>query len=75
VVSELSSLAGVTASVERSVVRRVRGDGERRFVFLINQSIEPRSASTQPGVDLLTGRQVSGTIELEPFGVAVIRLD
>jgi hypothetical protein len=37
--------------------------------------MEPRSAGTQPGVDLLTGRQVSGTIELEPFGVAVIRLD
>ncbi|TMR21298.1 beta-galactosidase [Nonomuraea turkmeniaca] len=62
---------GVPAHVECSV----RGDDAYEYVFLLNHSGE-LSASVPigaEGTDLLTGTPVSGQVELEPLGAAVIR--
>ena len=77
VVRELAAAAGIVGDVvgdgPAGVLRRERRDGERRFVFLINRTGVPQTA-TALGRDLLTGLDVDGAIELEPFAVAVIRL-
>jgi beta-galactosidase len=57
---------GLPAGVE--AVRR-RGDGAA-YLFLINHGAEPVSVRVS-GVDLLSGSD--GSVELEPFGVAVVR--
>jgi beta-galactosidase len=57
---------GLPAGVE--AVRR-RGDGAA-YLFLINHGSKPVSLPVS-GVDLLSGRE--GAVELEPFGVAVVR--
>jgi beta-galactosidase len=49
---------------------RVKGGAE--FVFYINHTLEPR-AFEAVGLDLLTGRECSGKLELEPNGIAVIK--
>ncbi|BEP13080.1 beta-galactosidase [Acidothermaceae bacterium B102] len=74
-VATFARLAGVEADTTPGgvVTRRVRGDGERRFVFHINHTRAPQEVPTEVGVDLLTGRDVSGSLTLEPLGVAVIR--
>ena len=73
----LADSAGVVPDVDPAVAgavtRRVRGDAERRFVFLINHTRSALDIATEDGVDLLTGTSVSGTLRLEPLGVAVIR--
>lgn len=59
------------AGVER--VTRTAAGGQRHE-FLINQTGEPRTvALAEPGLDLLTGRTLDGTITLDPRGVAVLR--
>ncbi|MFI7130621.1 beta-galactosidase [Nonomuraea sp. NPDC050153] len=76
-------LAAVSAAGVRSpfpdapshVECSVRGDDEHEYVFLLNHSGE-LSASVPfegEGTDLLTGRAVSGAVELAPLGAAVIR--
>jgi beta-galactosidase len=74
-VATFAELAGVTAETAEGGVatRRVRGDGDRRFVFHINHTRSPQGVPTEDGIDLLTGQAVSGTLTLEPNGVAVVR--
>jgi beta-galactosidase len=52
-------------------VEAVRRRGEHDYLFLLNHGSEPASLSVS-GLDLLTGRD--GAVELEPFGVAVVRV-
>ncbi|MGW0803976.1 beta-galactosidase [Nonomuraea sp. NPDC002799] len=64
-------LEDVPAYVECSV----RGDDAYEYVFLLNHSGE-ESASVPvggDGTDLLTGKPVSGSVELAPLGAMVIR--
>ncbi|RVX41779.1 beta-galactosidase [Nonomuraea polychroma] len=63
---------GVPAHVECSV----RGDDAYEYVFLLNHSGELGASVPVggEGTDLLTGEAVSGQVELEPLGAAVIRL-
>jgi beta-galactosidase len=54
------------------VVRR-EGDG-RAFLFLLNHGAEEASVELDRRYsDVLTGAELSGTLRLEPFGVAVLR--
>jgi beta-galactosidase len=51
-----------------------RGHG-RRLVFILNHSGEPRAADVAAkGKDLLTGKTIGPCVELEPYGVRVIRM-
>jgi beta-galactosidase len=52
------------------VVRR-RGDATS-YLFVINHTDESATIPTQ-GVDLLTGRAVTGKLDLAPGDVAVVR--
>lgn len=74
-VATFAELAGVAADTATGGVatRRVRGDGDRRFVFHLNHTRLPQAVPTEDGVDLLTGQSVSGSLTLEPNGVAVVR--
>ena len=74
-VATLADLAGISADTAKGGVatRRVRGDAGRRFVFHINHTRSPQDVPTEDGLDLLTGQAVSGSLTLEPNGVAVIR--
>jgi len=53
----------------------MREGAAKRLLFLINHAEEPRLVSLPcKAHDALSRRQVSGEIELEPFGIAVLRV-
>jgi beta-galactosidase GanA len=54
-------------------VRRTNGDAS--WLFVLNHSGQKKKIPLErPGLDLLTGRQASGSIELDRNGVAVIEI-
>jgi beta-galactosidase len=75
----LTSLAGVVPELDESVAsavtRRVRADETRRYVFLVNHGTEPQPVSGVKGTDLVTGDEVTGSLTLGRYAVAVIRTD
>ncbi len=56
------------------VTAQVRSDGEQRFVFLMNFASDARQIDlgTREMTDLLTGKTVSGIVEMTGFGVKVL---
>src|SRR4051812_30533423 len=68
----VSEQAGVRPALEGlpAGVEAVRRRGEHDYLFLLNHGSQPVSV-TADGVDLLSGRE--GMVQLEPFGVAVLR--
>ena len=60
---------GLPAGVE--AVRRRAADG-RSWLFLLNHTTEPATVPAT-GTDLLTGAETTGSVELPPEGVAVVR--
>ena len=60
---------GLPAGVE--AVRR-RGSAGRSWLFLLNHTPEPVVVCAD-GVELLSGTQVVGSVELSPGGIAVVR--
>jgi beta-galactosidase len=51
-----------------------RSRGETRYAFVLNHTSTTVTVDCPAaGVDLLSGRAVEGRLELEPFGVAVIK--
>ena len=69
--------AGVTpliARLPRNIEVSVRLSDSRKLWFLLNHNDHPDIISNPPsGFELISGRESAGSIELEPFGVAVIR--
>ncbi|HET9915038.1 MAG TPA: beta-galactosidase, partial [Anaerolineales bacterium] len=64
-------LANTPAGVE--VTQRV--NGKSGWLFLLNHSNEKVTVPFEEnGLDLLTGAQVNGTVELEPTDVAIVQL-
>jgi beta-galactosidase len=54
------------------ILKRVNGNSS--WLFVLNHSSAKVSVSLETdGSDLLTGMEVSGSIELEPSGVAIIQ--
>jgi beta-galactosidase len=52
-----------------------RTNGTLSWLFALNHSTEPVNLSMEgTGQDFLTGKEVTGSIELEPLGVAVISI-
>ncbi|WP_022881262.1 beta-galactosidase [Gryllotalpicola ginsengisoli] len=70
-----AGVASVVADAPAQVEATMRSKGGADYLFLINHSETDAAAVRLPraGVDLLTGAAVSGTLELEPLGVAVVR--
>lgn len=68
-------MAGVHGRESPSGVEVVsRTDGERSWTVLLNHSGRAAEVSLDaPGVDVLTGRTVSGSISLGPTDVAIVR--
>ena len=60
-------------SLQGAVTRRVRADGDRRFVFLVNHTAETQVVSAHSGVDLLSGTAFDDSVTLGPYGVVVLR--
>ena len=60
----------VPAGVEAT---RRTGAG-KEFLFLLNQRNEPQSIDLNglSGTEILTNRQIAGSLELAPWGVAII---
>jgi beta-galactosidase len=73
--AKLGLLRTLEADLPKGVSAQLRTDGEQRFAFLMNFNTCP--AGVNLGVrsycDLLTGTEVSGEIEMEPYGVMVLR--
>ncbi|HVO21082.1 MAG TPA: beta-galactosidase [Anaeromyxobacter sp.] len=69
----IASCLGASPPAGVSVQRR--GDGVVDYLFVMNFGRTPATVALGElgGLELLGGRQVSGALELAPFGVAVIR--
>ena len=66
----------VAANAPAGVELLHRVNGNSSWLFVLNHSTEKVTISLeQHGRDLLTGKQVKGSLELEPTGVAVIQLN
>jgi len=76
-VAEKGIGACLDAAVPEGVSVERRGDGERDFVFVMNfnRGSTRVSLGGLAGLELLSGREAKGEIELPGFGVAVIRKD
>ncbi|GIG61654.1 beta-galactosidase [Longispora fulva] len=76
-VGDLSGRAGLGPDLDPAaapaVVRRVRQTDTTRYVFLVNRTREARTVTAEHGYDLLGRREVTGSLDLAPLGVAVLR--
>jgi beta-galactosidase len=69
-VAEIPYLEGLPESVE--VSRRVKG--EQSYMFYLNHSPEAvRVDVAAPGVDLLSGEEVGRSVEIEGYGVVIVK--
>jgi beta-galactosidase len=72
-VCKTAGVQSVSLPAGIEIVHRTNGKSE--FIFALNYSDEKATVPfVGSGVDLLTGTQVNNSIELEPKGVAIIRL-
>lgn len=78
-IEQVCSAAGVqpiSVNVPAGIEILQRANGKSLFLFVLNHSSEKVAIPLeQSGVDLVTGVQVSGSIALEPTGVAVIQVN
>ncbi|HSD83849.1 MAG TPA: beta-galactosidase, partial [Anaerolineae bacterium] len=75
-VCETAGVQSISPNVPAGVEVVQRSNGDSFWWFVLNHSAEKVTVPIQGyGQDLLTGAQVNGAFELEPTGVAVIRLD
>ena len=52
---------------------RARPETGEQLIFLLNYSHEPQTIEVRTGVtDVLAGKRLNGTVEMEPFGVCVL---
>ena len=53
----------------------LREAGDRKLLFVLNTDAEPMNVAGIPaGTDLLAGRPIEGTLSLEPYGCAIVKL-
>jgi beta-galactosidase len=70
--TNIKPASAASAGVE--FVRRTNGNAS--WLFVLNHSGQKKKIPLErPGRDLLTGRQVNGSVELDPNGVAVIEME
>ncbi|MCX7669102.1 MAG: beta-galactosidase, partial [Anaerolineae bacterium] len=64
----------LAADLPTGVTARLRTDGERDYVFVMNFTAEPRAVALDaaPYRDLLSGETVADQIELGPYGVRML---
>ena len=73
-VSELAIERVIDADLPEGVTAQLRTDGKTRFVFLMNFNDSEKHVDLGAGyLDLLSGRPVSETVRLEPYGVLILR--
>ena len=75
---KLSTRLGLTpalpVTLPAGVSAQVRGDGERRFIFVMNFNPEPVNLGLDATAycSLISGRPVTGTLTLPPYGVEIL---
>jgi beta-galactosidase len=68
----IAAAAGIPAGPAGADVTRRRDSRGQSWLFAVSHSAAPVTLAAS-GLDLLTGRQVTGTLQLPPGGLAVIR--
>ncbi len=64
----------IDTDLPHGVTAQLREDTDTQYVFLMNFNAHPETVSVGSGyLDMLTGKKVSETIELEKYGVRVLR--
>jgi beta-galactosidase len=68
------SSAAPPIGTSQPVERVVRSSLDHSYEFLINHSADVREVEISPtGLDLLSGRELGGSVALPPMGVAIVR--
>lgn len=67
--------AGIVAkNVDKNIEYHVRSGEEGTYEFYLNLSNQPVTQEGVEGLDMVTGEIISGTLQLNGYGVAVIKL-
>jgi len=73
-ICETAGVKPVVSNAQTGVEILRRANGNSAWLFVLNHSSDRISVSLEKsGRDLLTGREVNGSIELEPFDVAIVQ--
>ncbi len=76
-ITDLLAHAGVEPLVKPplGMEASIRSGGDKRLLFLVNHTEQELVAQVPPGgTELITGREVTGSVTLGVYGVAVIRM-
>ncbi|MFP4057058.1 MAG: beta-galactosidase [Candidatus Brocadiia bacterium] len=73
-IDDLGLAPALEAELPPGVTAQARTDGQRRYVFVLNFTTEPKTVALGQEAfrDLLSGEGVSGELRLDPYGVAVL---
>lgn len=73
-IRKLNIPRAISSDLPEGVTATVREKDGHQYVFIQNYSNESRSVSLdgKSGVDLLSGRECSGSVQLPPYGVIVL---
>lgn len=73
--AEMLENAGITAkNVNENIEYHVRSGEEGTYEFYLNLSAQPAAQEGVQGLDLVTGEIVNGTLNLDGYGVAVVKV-
>ena len=73
VLDDLSLARAIDADLPEGVTAQMRTDGERRFVFLLNFTGEPKAVLLPGGYsDIIDGGELTGRVELPAYGSMVL---
>lgn len=73
--AEMLQNAGITAkNVNENIEYHVRSGEEGTYEFYLNLSAQPAAQEGVQGLDLVTGEIVNGTLNLDGYGVAVVKV-
>lgn len=74
-IRSLKITRNVQKDTEHNVHVSTRSDGEKTFYFVQNYNEEAKTIclDEKPYIDMMSGETVSGKIELEPFGIRILK--
>ncbi len=72
---DLNLLRAMPVDLPQGVTAQLRGDGENRFIFVMNFNPQPVTVQLDGASyqNLVTGAPVSGTLELAGYGIEILK--
>ena len=67
----------LSTTLPQGVITRLRTDGKNNYIFVMNFNDQPKSVDlgNTEGINLCNGNRIAKTLEIAPYGVAVIKTE